>query len=125
MPRTWSPPPMIVQQWSIVACGLFTLCSTSIQCCDNSGELPTAAAATSGDEFLVRPYLQLGDVPPSVVTNDLRVLWHAGDIESDWAVEYRPSPEGSWQSAEAPVARRVAVPGIAPHRVYRSVLRGL
>ena len=62
----------------------------------------------TGGAFLVRPYLQLGDVPPGVVARELRLLWQAEDLEADWAVAYRPSVEGPWLSAEAPAMRHRA-----------------
>ncbi len=36
-----------------------------------------------------------------------------------------PGSKGSGGSTDAPVLRRVTVPGVAPHRVYRATLRGL
>ena len=82
---------------------------------------PTSLAA---DPFVVKPYLQLGDAPTST-SGDLALLWHADDSDADWAVEYRPGPDLAWKSAEAPSSTRIAVGGIAPHRVYRAALKGL
>jgi hypothetical protein len=116
---------MTTQRWLIAACGLLALSSTSLQCCKGVAERPITDATALVDGFLVKPYLQLGDVPPGVVARDLRVLWQTADQEAGWALEYRPAVAGPWLSAEAPAMRRVAVPGIEPHRVYRATVRGL
>jgi hypothetical protein len=114
----------LVQRWLIVACGLLALGLSFLWYCDLAGR-PSLERKTPAEEFLVQPYLQLGDVPPGVVIQDLRLLWQAEDAETDWAVEYRSGAEGSWRRAEDPAMRRIAVPGITPHRVYRVVLKGL
>jgi hypothetical protein len=72
--------------------------------------------------FLVKPYLQLGHTQ---ATGKLVLMWHATDSDADWSVEYRPGPGTRWQAAKAPAARRVAVAGIEPHRVYHTPLAGL
>jgi acid phosphatase type 7 len=72
--------------------------------------------------FLVKPYLQLGHAPKE---GTLVLLWHVADADVDWSVEYQPAADGPWQDAEAPMARRVAVSGVEPHRVYRAALTGL
>lgn len=83
----------------------------------------------SDGAFIVKPYLQLGDGLRAGASGDLVLLWHAADVEADWAVEYQPgpdrAPEGSWRQAPAPTMRRIAVPTIAPHRVYRAALNEL
>ena len=82
---------------------------------------PALVGATDGP-FLVKPYLQLGHAPAA---GKLVLMWHAADADADWAVEYRPGPGTRWQAAKAPAARRVAVGGIEPHRVYHAPLTGL
>jgi hypothetical protein len=97
---------MTSQRWLIAACGLLALSSTSLRCCDDVAELPASGVTIPVEGFLVKPYLQLGDVPPGVAATDLHLLWQAEDPEAGWAVEYRPGPEGPWLSAEAPAMRR-------------------
>jgi hypothetical protein len=75
--------------------------------------------------FLVKPYIQLGDAPRPASEESLTVLWHTADRDADWTVELRPAGTAAWRAVESPTARRVAVPGIPPHRVYRAALRGL
>src|SRR5262249_39768251 len=55
----------------------------------------------------------------------LRILWQAEDVEAAWAMEYRPGADAPWRPAEAPAWRRIAVPGVPPHRVYRVDLKDL
>ena len=59
------------------------------------------------------------------MSGDLVLLWHAEDADADWEVEYRPGPDQTWRQADAPTMRRVAVPTIATHRVYRADLKDL
>jgi 3',5'-cyclic AMP phosphodiesterase CpdA len=85
---------------------------------------PAGAGPASEGVFLVKPYLQLGGAPAA---DRLALLWHADDAEADWAVEYQSGAgQGqAWRTAEAPSVTRVAVPTVAPHRVYRATLKGL
>ncbi|MDR3635822.1 MAG: metallophosphoesterase family protein [Isosphaeraceae bacterium] len=79
-------------------------------------------AAVPEGPFVVKPYLQLGHTP---APDKLALLWHAPDADTAWSVEYRIGADGAWKKADAPRASRVAVTGIAPHRVYRAALSGL
>jgi len=90
----------------------------------SSGTLRRGEKDSDG-AFVVKPYLQLGDAPQAGVSGDLVLLWHADDAEADWEVEYQPGPDRSWRHARAPTMRRVTVPTIAPHRVYRAALKDL
>jgi hypothetical protein len=116
---------MCIHRWLFIACELFALCSISEPRCEGNSGSPSAGETAPVEVFLVRPYLQLGDIPPGAVTADLRLLWHAEDQEAEWAVEYRQGAKGAWRTAEVPEARQVALPEVAPHRVYHAVLKGL
>ncbi len=92
------------------------------------------AVATPDGAFLVKPYLQLGDAPAVGAAERMTLLWHAGDEDAPWSVEVRPAAtqaagqtagDGGWRKADAPAMRRVAVPGIEPHRVWSATLTGL
>ncbi len=72
--------------------------------------------------FRVEPYLQLGQTPDPTA---LALLWHADDRDDDWSVAYRTGPDAAWQSAKVTTARRVAVEGESPFRVYRAALTDL
>jgi acid phosphatase type 7 len=88
---------------------------------DSSRPISSAPETT----FLVKPYLQLGDVTPGRVTEDLLLLWHADDVEAVWAVEYQTGAEAAWRLAPPAVSHRITAPAIAPHRLFRVALKGL
>ena len=92
--------------------------------CAQEAARQTPQADTKAPEgpFLVKPYLQLGHSPAA---GSLILLWHAGDADADWEVEYRSGAERPWRKAQAASARPIAVPGVEPHWVYRAVLTGL
>jgi acid phosphatase type 7 len=90
---------------------------------DDEAASPTPRALRASDGvFITKPYLQVGRAP---APGTLQLLWHAADSDASWSVEYRDSADRPWAKAEGPEARRVAVVGIEPHRVYRSPLTGL
>lgn len=76
-------------------------------------------------DFLFEPYLQLGDAPGLAAPERAEVVWHAPDRDLDWWVEVRPAPGAAWVRAERPSHRRVLLPKVEPHRVYRATLAGL
>jgi hypothetical protein len=116
---------MRAQRWLTVACGLLALGSMSLRCCNFAVDSPAPGQKVSPAGFVVRPYLQLGDVPAKGVAGDLRLLWQTEDEDALWSVAFMAGVEGPWRVDDAPVLRRVAVPGVAPHRVYRATLKGL
>ncbi len=72
--------------------------------------------------FLVKPYLQLGHSPAD---RQVVVVWHTVDADSQWVVDYRPGTGRRWQAAPTATFDRVAVPGVAPHRIHHVALTGL
>jgi hypothetical protein len=72
--------------------------------------------------LLVKPYLQLGHIQGD---GKLVLVWHTTESDSPWVVEYRPGAGRRWQTAQAPSARRIAVAGVEPHRVWHTPLTGL
>ncbi len=74
------------------------------------------------DAFVVKPYLQVGRSPSAT---SLHLLWHGADVDSDWAVEHRASPDAQWHQAPAPQSSRVAVGKATPRRVYNAALSAL
>ena len=81
-----------------------------------------ASCAQGADTFVVKPYLQVGRIP---APGTLQLLWHGEDADTAWSVEKRNGFEGEWTKAEAPTMRRVAVTGIAAHRIFTVELKGL
>jgi hypothetical protein len=72
--------------------------------------------------LLVKPYLQLGYRPEA---GKLALLWHTIDADAHWSVDYRPGIGRRWQVAHTPSWQRISVPGVEPHRIYRTDLTGL
>jgi hypothetical protein len=82
----------------------------------------TPAKAPDGP-FLVKPYLQPGH---SIEAGKVVLMWHADDAECEWSVETRAAADRPWQAAaKKPEAVRIAVPSVAPHRVYHLSVKGL
>jgi 3',5'-cyclic AMP phosphodiesterase CpdA len=103
-------------QWHAAA-----LCWLALIAAARGGE-STLAAKTPEGVFLVKPYLQIGRMPAA---DSLQLLWHADDADASWVVEYRNKGAATWRKAELGEPRRVAVEGVAPHRIYRAALTGL
>jgi hypothetical protein len=79
--------------------------------------------------FEVKPYLQLGDAPPSSESDRLErdlLLWQTADRDTAaWSVEVQVDAGGPWVAAEPPSLTRIALDGVSPFRLYRAVLSGL
>jgi 3',5'-cyclic AMP phosphodiesterase CpdA len=86
---------------------------------------PPPRPKASDGVFLVKPYLQWGDAAARGSASDLMVLWQVDDQSADWSLEFQPGADRPWGKAEAPTVRRIDVPGIAPHRLYRAALKDL
>ena len=87
----------------VVLAGLGTIAGTTPRANPQSGvESP----------FLVKPYLQLGDLPRLSSTEPVRVLWQAAnDATATWAVDVRQSDQESWRTAIATGGRLLGTPG--------------
>ncbi len=107
---------------SLAACCLLAFDSTRLGAQEKTGEAPRPAAKLPEGPFVVKPYLQLGKSPQP---GCLSLLWHTGDADAEWSVEYRHGTAEDWRQAPVPAARRIAVVGAEPHRIYRTVLSGL
>jgi 3',5'-cyclic AMP phosphodiesterase CpdA len=75
--------------------------------------------------FLEKPYLQLGNSPKLSESESLMLLWHTSAVPGNWGVEIKTSKDGAWRPMDKPAATSVNAPGIPPHLVYRSLLKGL
>ena len=87
----------------VVLAGLGTIAGTTPRANPQSGvESP----------FLVKPYLQLGDLPRLSSTEPVRVLWQAAnDATATWTVDVRQSDQESWRAAIATGGRLLGTPG--------------
>ncbi|HTM49821.1 MAG TPA: metallophosphoesterase [Bryobacteraceae bacterium] len=70
------------------------------------------------EPFLVEPYLQMGNAPNLASSDTMIIVWHTADADQAWDVQVRKSGETSWSKPFAALHSRVAVRGVAPHRVY-------
>jgi len=109
---------------SIVACSLVALVSTLFIRGGVTAGSPGPGEMIEETDFVVRPYLQLGDALPGKGIENLSLLWQSAAGGPGWGVEYRSGQE-AWREADAPKARRIEVPSIVPHWLYRAVLVGL
>ena len=73
--------------------------------------------------LIVKPYVQISD-SRALARERLTVMWHTSDRELPWQLRYRDAAAESWSTAVIG-HNRVAVEGVAPHRVYRGSLAGL
>ncbi len=90
-----------------------------------AGRFESNTSAVAGD-FLVKPYLQLGDARSETEPPRLNLLWHADEANTAWAVEYQTGDPGAEWSVAAPLtSHRIAVESIVPHLVFRAILRDL
>ena len=66
--------------------------------------------AAPEDPFIVKPYLQLGDLPRLSPTEPVRVLWQAAnDVDAKWVVDLRQSDSEPWRSAIASSGRLITM----------------
>lgn len=88
------------------------------------GLFALALTLRAASPFIVEPYLQLGDNPKQKSPESMVLLWHAAEETANWSVEVA-SGGTSWKKAEPPTSRRIQVPTIETHYVWRAVLSGL
>ncbi len=81
-----------------------------------------AAGINAQDVFVTKPYLQIGSSPSA---QSLKVLWHAADTDAVWAVERKDANSDAWVKSGEPTFTKVAVMGVAAHRVYHASFTGL
>jgi hypothetical protein len=107
---------------TLVALFLAALSSTPSGAQGIARETPGPGVNSPESAFLVKPYLQLGHAPrPGCLT----LLWHTGDADAEWAVEYGYKTQDDWRDVKSVTSHRIAVVGAQPHRVYRAALTGL
>ena len=71
------------------------------------------------DVFLVKPYLQLGSA------GAMAILWHTPDNDAKWSARVVTSRRAWSVDREHMSHRRIGLPAVDPHRVYRALLHGL
>jgi hypothetical protein len=76
------------------------------------------------DPFIVKPYIQLGDLPKLAPSEAVRVLWQSpNDPEAKWTVDFRQRGGDSWRSAIATAGRLIAAD--TPYRLFNVPLTRL
>ena len=73
-------------------------------------------------EFLVKPYLQIGNAP---TPQSLQLLWHAAVSNDVWLAEYKNSSGNTWMKSENQTSSKVAVTGIVHFTVYNASFTAL
>ena len=72
----------------------------------------------SDSPFIVKPYLQLGDLPRLSPSEPVRVLWQAAnDTDAKWTVDVRQRNTEPWRSAIVTGGRLVGTSD-APYRLF-------
>lgn len=86
---------------------------------------PSANQPTLDSPFIVKPYLQLGDLPKLSTSEPVRVLWQApNETDAKWAVDVRQRDDAPWRPAIASGGRLVGTPD-AQYRVFNVALTRL
>lgn len=81
--------------------------------------------AFSDDPFIVKPYLQLGDLPKLAPSEAVRVLWQsANDTVATWAVDVRQRDGDPWRPAIVTGGRLIAA-AETPYRLFNVPLTRL
>jgi hypothetical protein len=80
------------------------------------------AGHSQSDDFIAKPYLQIGREPSAT---SLELLWQTPDAPADWAVEVKTAAGGKWVRAGAPEFVAAAPDSARARRVYHSLLTGL
>ncbi|MEI6020918.1 MAG: metallophosphoesterase [Bacteroidota bacterium] len=76
----------------------------------------------ASDDFVVKPYLQIG-VHPS--PQSLQLLWQSIDTSATWQIEHKVEEKGSWKKKEITTYSKVLAKGIKARRVYHAALTDL
>lgn len=80
------------------------------------------AIAQNNQDFIVKPYLQVGS---KVSTQSLQLLWHGSDSNDNWTVQYKVDGKGKWLKVEKITNTRIAVVGLTPFKVYNASFTAL
>ncbi|HEV8146938.1 MAG TPA: metallophosphoesterase family protein [Bryobacteraceae bacterium] len=83
-----------------------------------------ALTLRAASPFVVEPYLQLGDSSKQQSPESMVLMWHSAEETPNWTVEVK-SGSSKWVKTGVPAARRIQVPTIETHYVWRAVLSGL
>jgi len=81
-----------------------------------------SAQNSAVEDFIVKPYLQVGSNPGN---RQLDLLWHAADADAKWQVELKAGKKAQWRKTGHVDFRLINLQGIPTHRVYRTTFEDL
>jgi len=79
-----------------------------------AGAVLLSQTAVTGEPFLVKPYLQLGDAPELAKQESLVLMWHTSGRSVAWSVEVRTAKDSNWRKMSEPQATAVSAPAGPP-----------
>ena len=62
----------------------------------------------ASDQFLEKPYLQLGNAPKLASSESMVLLWHTGNTPADWTVQVRTAKDKAWRVTARPESQVVS-----------------
>jgi predicted phosphodiesterase len=74
------------------------------------------------DNFIVRPYLQIGQNPNS---QTIEILWHTAQVDAQWSLEYKTIVNETWTKAKPPMVSEIKAKGINPRYIFTVTLNNL
>jgi predicted phosphodiesterase len=101
----------------LLALLLFSLSPASIRA--------NETADSTSNNFVVAPYLQLGDRPSLTDPESLTLLWQTIDSKDNWSVQVKDDGARRWKSQAAPKVQSVELPGNGPRCFFTGQLTGL
>jgi predicted phosphodiesterase len=78
--------------------------------------------AQKDNNFIVRPYLQIG---PSPNTQFIEILWQTAQVDAKWSLEYKTTENGTWTKANPPLMSEIKAEGINPRYLFTVTLSNL
>jgi hypothetical protein len=92
-----------------------------------AGQPSTPQLPASESVFVVKPYLQLGDLPKLTPSESVRVLWQAADEDDvKWTVEFRQADDEVWRPAVGTNGRLIRATAALPaYRLFSVALTRL
>ncbi|MBI1787937.1 MAG: metallophosphoesterase [Acidobacteria bacterium] len=85
----------------------------------------TLTCACAAQDFLVKPYLQLGNSPRLANDEKMLLLWHTRDENAGFSVQVKTAEASDWTKPVKAGSRRITVRGVESHRVWIAPLTKL
>ena len=78
--------------------------------------------ASAQQDFVVKPYLQIGNTP---TPHSLQLLWHAAEADAVWLAEYKTASGAKWLKSENQTTSKITTAGITPFTIYNASFTAL